>query len=208
MIIFDLDGTLWDTVEATYKAVNTITSKYDDIKPITLDTVKNGMGLSSAENSKNYMPYLDESKALDYLKEISKTTSKIINDVGANIYDGVENTIINLAKNYKLGIITNNNDEYVKAFFKVSKLDNYFIDYIGTASYGITKSDAIKEMVNRNHAVNSFYVGDIEKDMIAALNAKVGFIHAKYGFGKNLKSKYSIENINELPDLMNSINRV
>ena len=85
-------------------------------------------------------------------------------------------------------------------------MGDYFIDYIGTASYGITKSEAIKKMVNRNHAINSFYVGDIEKDMLAANNAQVGFIHAKYGFGRNLKSKYSIESISELPNLMNDIN--
>ena len=72
MIIFDLDGTLWDTIDATYKAANKISNKYDDIKLITIDTVKSGMGLSSVENAKNYMPYLNESKALNYLKEISK----------------------------------------------------------------------------------------------------------------------------------------
>lgn len=205
MIIFDLDGTLWDTTESLYEAANDITNKYSDINQISIETVKKGMGLSSEENARNFMPYLDDEKALYYLKKIGKRSIEIINEKGAILYDGVIDTIHKLSKKHKLGIVTNNTDEYVKTFLKVSKLEKYFSDYIGAASYNITKKDAIKNITSRNNEPNSIYVGDIKKDMIAAEEAKVTFIHAKYGFEPTLESKYYIDNIKKLEELLNKI---
>ena len=53
MIIFDLDGTLWNTTATTLEAAREISSKYDELKEITLSQVQRGMGLSEKENAKN-----------------------------------------------------------------------------------------------------------------------------------------------------------
>lgn len=205
MLIFDLDGTLWNTTKNALEAANKISEKYDEIEEITEETVKKGMGLSAVENAKNYMPYLENKKALYYLKMMDKRSIELINEKGAALYEGLEKTIYSLQKKYKLGIITNNTDEYVETFFKVSNLKDYFIDYIGAASYSITKGEAIKNMIERNHEKNSFYIGDIKKDMIATEEAGINFIHAKYGFEPTLKTKYFIEDIRELEELLNRI---
>ena len=205
MIIFDLDGTLWDTTMNTYKAANIVASFYDEIKEIDIDIVKSGMGLSTEENAKNYMPYLNENKAVYYLNEIIKKNIETMDDDGAILYDGVYDTIINLSKKYKLGIITNNKDEYVDTFFKISGLKDYFVDYMGAATYGITKGEAIKKMIDRNNEPDSFYVGDIEKDMVATEEAGINFIHARYGFEPKLDSQYYIDDIRNLEWLLDKI---
>lgn len=205
MIIFDMDGTLWDTTLVTYEAANEIVSNYDELKPISMEQIIGGMGLNIEEVSKKYMPYIDLDKACKYELEIIKKNLEIIDEKGANIYDGVLDVIRKLSQKYKLGIITNNKDEYVESFFKTSNLKEYFADYIGTASYNITKADAIKIMVNRNNAMNNFYVGDIDKDMQAATEAGVGFIHARYGFGHDVDAKYYIDKFTDLEELLDGI---
>ena len=205
MIIFDLDGTLWDTTMNTYKAANIVANLYDEVKDISLDTIKSGMGLSTEENAKNYMPYLNEDKAVYYLNEIIKKNIETMDEDGAILYDGVYDTIINLSKKYKLGIITNNKDEYVDTFFKISGLKNYFVDYMGAATYGITKGETIKKMIDRNNEPNSFYVGDIEKDMVATEEAGINFIHARYGFEPKLDSQYYIDDIRNLELLLDNL---
>lgn len=205
MIIFDLDGTLWDTTMNTYKAANIIASLYDEVKEISLDIIKKGMGLGEKENAKNYMPYLNEDKAVYYLNEIIKKNIETMDEDGAILYDGVYDTIVNLSKKYKLGIITNNKDEYVDTFFKISGLKDYFVDYMGAATYGITKGEAIKKMIDRNNEPNSFYVGDIEKDMISTEEAGINFIHARYGFEPELDSQYYIDDIRDLEELLDKI---
>ena len=202
MLIFDLDGTLWETVNTTFEAANSIVSKYKELKPITRQTVINGMGLSSKENAKNYMPYLKEKEGIKYLKEISELNFKMIRQKGANVYEGVINTIKLLSKTEKLGIITNSHNEYVEEFLNITKLKPYFIDYMGAASYNLTKGEAIKQMVEKHKDKDNFYIGDIKKDMLSSQYAGVKFIHAKYGFEPSLDFPYYINNISELTKII------
>lgn len=205
MIIFDLDGTLWDTREITLKSANVVAAKYPDIKEITMIEVEGGMGYSFEETAKIYMPYLDKEIREKYFREIIDTNIDLINKEGGKLYEGVKDTIINLSKDYKLGIVTNNNDDYVKSFFKSSGLKEYFTDYMGAASYNLTKGDTIKKLVSKYQEKNNYYVGDIRNDMISSEEAGVTFIHAKYGFDKELETKYFINDIRKLPELMKNI---
>lgn len=205
MIIFDLDGTLWDTREITLKSANIVAAKYPDIKEITMIEVEGGMGYSFEETSEIYMPYLDKDRREKYFRKIIDTNIDLINKEGTKLYEGVKDTIINLSKDYKLGIVTNNNDNYVKSFFKSSGLEEYFTDYMGAASYNLTKGEAIKKLVSKYNEKTNYYVGDIKQDMISSEDAGVTFIHAKYGFDKELETKYYINNIKMLPELMKNI---
>lgn len=205
MLIFDMDGTLWNTIDVTYKSANEIASRYEEVKPFDITIIEKGMGLSSLENTKNYMPYLNVDQALYYLNEIIENTIKLISNEGAKIYDGTIETLKKLSKKYKLAIVTNNKDEYVEVFFKNTGLKEYFNDYMGAATYKITKAEAIRKVVDRNSEKNNYYIGDIKKDMDAAKESGIIFIHAKYGFEPTLKSKYFINKITELQALIKSI---
>ena len=50
-ILFDLDGTLWNTIIPTHKAANDI-AKDNNLKEITLDTIIDGMGKDKIYNAK------------------------------------------------------------------------------------------------------------------------------------------------------------
>ena len=208
MLIFDMDGTLWVTTEKTKEASDIIVRKYNTLKEITKEQIEKGMGLGSKEVAKIYMPYLELEESLKYLEEINQKTIELIGDSGAKLYEGVEETIKILNKHYKLAIVTNNNDDYVKALFKSTGLEEYFTDYIGAAGYNITKSEAISTIINRNKEEHNYYIGDIEKDKIAAEQAGVTFIHAKYGFEPNVKTNLYINNIKELPSLLDNKKKI
>lgn len=205
MIIFDLDGTLWDTISTTTKATIDILER-EEIK-FNFDTniISKSMGLAFSDVAKMYFPTLEKEKREYLLNEIIKRNVEIIKSEGADIYEGVCEVIRNLSQKHKLAIITNNKDDYVKAFFKASGLEPYFSDYMGAATYEISKGEAIKRMVEKHNEPTSFYVGDIKKDMIAANEAGIGFIHAKYGFEPMLNCPQAIENISDLPKLLDNI---
>lgn len=208
MIIFDLDGTLWETEKISYKTANAVLKKYESDKEITMDVIKSTMGCTYAETAEMYMPYYDVEKREKILGQMLDLNAKILSEFGGNVYKNLEETLEILSKDYKLAIVSNCADGYIESFLNSSKLDKYFVDYMAAAKYKVTKAEAIRQVVERNNIYSAIYVGDTINDYKATLGADVDFIQAKYGFGEDLRTEYSIDDISELPELLENIEYV
>ena len=88
MIIFDLDGTLWDTVNVTYQTTINITSNQADINKINKNTVKTGMGLTFSENAKHYMPNVSKEKI------VKQINNDIVNNLSTENINKISNVSI------------------------------------------------------------------------------------------------------------------
>ena len=207
MIIFDLDGTLWDATEITYKCVNYVLKKCG-LPLVSKEVIINTFGCSFEEAAENYMPKISKKSREKVMEKINMTTFKVIEQKGgAKLYMGIKPILKKLNTKYKLGIVSNGAEDYVKAFIDMSKTKDLFVDYIGTTDSGITKAKAIERMKKNNNAKYCIFVGDTEKDKEAALKADVGFIHARYGFQKDLESNYHISSFSEIEDVISSCER-
>lgn len=60
-------------------------------------------------------------------------------------------------------------------------------------------------VVNRNQLKKAIYVGDTKKDYLAALKNHLPFIWAKYGFGICDNYDNSMNNIQELTNLVTKV---
>ena len=190
MIIFDIDGTLWEASEITMIAANTIADEYKEIPKVSIEDIYKVMGLGKRDIAQILMPNIELSKAMGYVDLQTKLAIDLINKNGAHIYENVSSVIKYLSKKYKLGIITNNFDDYVKLFLEKSNLKSFF------------KKEAIEKMMSRNNVSLACYIGDIKKDMQAAYDANIDFIHAKYGFESNLECEKFINDISELKEIL------
>lgn len=208
MILFDMDGTLWNTINTTTKAAFIISEKYDDVNEITKEIVTKSMGLGFSDVAEKYMPYLEKNRREKVLREIMDKNLEIIKEEGADTYPFVSEVIKELSKTYKLGIITNNFTEYAKTFVDKASLNDYFIDYVGASSLNMTKADAIKYIMKKHNISKAVYVGDTKGDKDASEEANVTFIHAKYGIDKDLETLYYINNFSDLINLVNKINKL
>ena len=205
MVIFDLDGTLWETEKITYKTANAVAKKYNLGKEITIDTVRKTMGCTFAEAAYNYIPELEKEERERIFSEILALTCKILEEFGGNVYSRLEATLKTLEKDYKLAIVSNCGDGYIESFLSSSKLSNYFVDYMAAAKYKVSKADAIRKVMERNSISAAIYVGDTVKDYEASQGAEIEFIQAKYGFGDDLNTEYSIRDISELPKVLKNM---
>lgn len=198
-IIFDLDGTLWSAIEGICKSWKTVLSKYPDIKKeITPADLESCMGLQIKEIGRKLFPELDEDFQMKLLKEHCDTEQVILEKEGGNLYPKVEDTLKELAKKYKLFIVSNCQTGYIPCFFKAHKLDKYFIDSECSGNTGLTKAENIKLVMKRNQLLQPVYVGDTALDGASARDAGVPFIYARYGFGQVSDYDYKIDGFEDL----------
>lgn len=205
MIIFDLDGTLWEAMETTCKSANEIMKKHNINHEITKETVANTMGCNFEESAKNYMPDIEREERLLLMKEIIEYNSMKLAEEGGNLYPNLEDTLKKLKEKYKLAIVSNCGANYIESFLESSKLGIYFDDFAAASKMQIPKGEAIRKVIERNNIENAIYVGDTQKDYEASQMASIDFIYAKYGFAKDLKFENHIDSIDQLPDLLKRI---
>ena len=202
-LIFDLDGTLWDTLNVTTNELKKITNKYNE-NTITEDIVKEGMGKTFDEVTKLYFKNLNKQKREEYTIEAFNNIINYLLENGGNLYQNTEDTIKTLSKHFKLFIVSNTrSDNYIKSFLYSSKLDKYFTDYQSNEQKNTTKDENIKILIKRNNLKNPIYIGDTNTDKLSAESVNIPFIYATYGFGtinKNYDKK--IDKIDDLISIL------
>lgn len=203
MVIFDLDGTLWDTEDVFFEVTKEVVNKYDFLQEITKDAISETMGYSFAETAEVMMPYLNKEKREKILQEILDRLAERLTEAGGNVYEGLKEVLIELNKNYKLAIVSNCAAGYIESFLDSANLRSYFEDFAAAAKMKVTKAQAIKAVIKRNNIKKAVYIGDTIKDLEACQDAELQFIQAKYGFGEDLKTEYSLNKITELPHTLN-----
>ena len=204
-IIFDLDGTLWETIDSTYTAINEVAKKYN-YKEVSKELVCSNYGNNKVESAKLFFPYLEQEEAFKLLDEADELNIKNLINNGGYIYPGLEDTLFKLHENYDLYIVSNTaTKKYVESFLTSSKLFKYFKDYVAASEIILSKGDAIIKLMDDYYIEKAIYVGDTIKDYNAALKADIPFIQCLYGFGNELDCDNKIKDITELPNKVDDV---
>ena len=140
MVIFDLDGSLWDTSQAILTVTNLILKNYGK-EEITVDAVNQSFGLPIEQKLELLLPEFKRSDAIKIYGQIMATVQKLLDTgKGVKVFNGVKPILKDLSSRYKLGIISQNSEKYVKSFINLTKTLDYFEDYIGIADYNLDKT--------------------------------------------------------------------
>ena len=199
-IIFDLDGTLWETTHSTYTSLNEA-SKNHDQEEISEELVCDNYGNNKEASAKLFFPDLEKEEAFKILDESDELNVKNLTNNGGFIYPGLEDTLFRLHEKYDLYIVSNTSTKkYIESFLISSKLFKYFKDYVAASEIGLSKGDAISKLINDYNIENSVYVGDTKLDYEASAIVGIPFIDCLYGYGEELNCDYKINDITELCD--------
>lgn len=204
-VLFDLDGTLWDSAQAVANSWNEALKELGINKVLTKDDIGSVMGLLMNDIADKLFSEFDDEKRDEILKKCCGVENKYIEEHGGILFDNLEETLTELSSKYKLAIISNCQAGYIEAFLKAHKLSQYFCDFENPGRTGLPKGENIKLVIERNNFKNVVYVGDTQSDYNATKVAGVRFIYAKYGFGDVEDYQYSIDSIDSLPKYLETL---
>ena len=202
-IIFDLDGTLWDSREEVCIAWNQVLANYPvERKIVTVDDMTRTMGMILDDIGKVLFPELEDSVREKLIDECCHRENQYLEKHGAKVFEGVIDGIKELSKKYKLFIVSNCNAGYIETFVNYYKLNEYITDLECPGNSGLKKADNNKLIIERNNLKSPVYVGDTQGDSNSAKEAGIPFILCNYGYGKNVTGYIrSIDSFSELLNL-------
>ena len=207
-IIFDMDGTIWDSTEKVAIAFNEVLrDKYPEVTDeVTADKLRGLFGQLLDVIAVKLFKSGEPEKAIKIIGECCDYENEYLAKHGADLYPGMEQAIKELSKEYKLFIVSNCQEGYIQCFFKAHPhLEQYFTDFEYPGRSGKAKADNIKMITGRNGLKNPVYVGDTAGDAKASKEAGVPFIYARYGFGEAADYMAAIDSPLELVDLLRNL---
>ncbi len=181
-VIFDLDGTLWNSTPQITKCWEEVL-KGTEYTPPTLKALYAVMGLPDDELMQKLFPGIDPLIAKDLFDRCCEVENEHLAEHGGAPFENIDVVLKELSKKYRLSIVSNCNDGYIEAYLNSMNTKEYFEDFESFGRTGLSKKDNILLVINRNGYKNPVYVGDTVWDMQAAQGAGIDFIHANYGFG-------------------------
>ena len=206
MLLFDLDGTLWDSAKEVAESWNIVMCRYDpDFSPLTPEDLGSLMGKTMDEIAESVLQEMDPEEGSALFKECEKFEIEYIAEHGGTLFPLVRETLAELQEEgYRMAIISNCQKGYIDAFFRSMNTKQYFCDMEEWGNTKLSKADNIRLVMERNHAEKAIYIGDTEKDQESAKAAGVPFIFASYGFGNAKDPDGTIDQFAQLPAYLDS----
>lgn len=205
-IIFDMDGTLWDSAENVAASwTKVVQEEYRADRVITEQEIQSVMGKTMDQIAAILFGELSQEKQEELLAHCCEEENEYLRGHGGVLYPKLEETLQQLQKDYHLYIVSNCQSGYIEAFLEHYGFGGYFEDIECFGNNGLDKGTNIRRLADRNHLQQAVYVGDIQGDYDASSKAGVQFIHAAYGFGTIREAVPKIHAISELPEIVKNV---
>lgn len=193
-IIFDVDGTLWDSTYVVKDAWNQAIQDAGYPNPeITADRLKGLFGLPMDDIIKDIMPELSKEEREAIAPHVYKYEDEYLEKQSGILYDRIIEVIIELSKSIPVYIVSNCQGGYIELFMKKTGIEDIIKGHLCPADTGKLKAANISQIINENNLKSPIYVGDTIMDERACKEAGCPFCFATYGFGKSQEPEYTID---------------
>lgn len=205
-IIFDMDGTLWDSAAGVAESWNEAILAYGyERKPLTAGDIQSVMGKTMEDIADILFPELNVMQRKELLDLCCRLENDYLRRHGGVLYPDIRKTMEKLKVNYHLYIVSNCQAGYIEAFLDYYKFHDIIEDIECYGNNDKPKGENIALLYQRNNLEDAVYVGDIQGDYDASMSAGVRFIHAGYGFGKVEADVPEIQKFSDLIEVIDTV---
>ncbi len=203
-LIFDIDGTLWDTREIVARGYNIELEKlgHPELK-LTAEYLSTLFGKTTVEIEDIIFKDFPKEQRHEMILKCMETERLVMAadpcDVG---YEGVKETLEKLSPNYPLYLVSNSEKGYPELLMDKLKLRHLFRAHLCHGDTNLPKGDTIRMLMERCGIEKAIYIGDTQGDLDACRVAGIPFVFCRYGFGHPDSFDAAIDDIRELPRVL------
>ena len=202
-LIFDIDGTLWDSRALVAEGYNIqLKSEGLDHLCVTAEDLKPLFGKVMTEIADVILATIPESERYDLMERCMKTENDYLFENECKIgYPKVKETMAELAKKHRLFIVSNAQCGYPELCIDKLGLGDYIEGHMCFGDTGTSKGKTIRTLMEKHNIENCVYIGDTQGDLEACQEAGIPFIFCAYGLGSADSWDAKIGSIEELLEM-------
>ena len=206
-LIFDIDGTLWDSRALVAEGYNIqLRDEGYDHLCVTAEDLKPLFGKVMTEIADAMLGEIPTPARYELMERCMETENRYLAENECRIgYPGVKETLEELAKNYRLFIVSNAQCGYPELCMEKLGIAHLFEGHLCFGDTGTEKGQTILELMRRHNITDAVYIGDTQGDYEATVVADIPFIWAAYGFGSPAGAAGRITDIRQLPETVKAL---
>lgn len=184
-LIFDIDGTLWDSRALVAEGYNIQLHKEGlDRLAVNAEMFLPLFGKVMTEIADVIFPEFPPQERYALMERCMDTENQYLAENPCHIgYPNLKETLQTLAQNHRLFIVSNSQSGYPQLCMEKLGLTELISGHLCFGDTGTSKGLTIRRLMEIHNISSAAYIGDTQGDREAAGEAGIDFIWAAYGFG-------------------------
>ncbi len=206
-LIFDIDGTLWDSRALVAKGYNQHLCEVGHPElQVDVEFLKTVFGKTMHEIADIMLSSIPVPERYEILDGCMRCEHLVLESDPCDMaFPGVVETLEALSKKYRLFIVSNSQCGYPELLMNKLSVGHLFQGHLCYGDTGTSKGQTIKTLMQRHNIQSAVYIGDTQGDLDACREADVPFIFCTYGFGTPDSFDAKIDTFSELPQVLDTL---
>ena len=206
-LIFDIDGTLWDSRAIVAKGYNDYLCEIGrpDLQ-VDAEYLKTLFGKTMTEIADIMLDSIPQPQRYDVMLGCMDREDEFLHKDPCNIaFPGVKETLEKLKESYRLFIVSNAQCGYPELMMDKLGIRHLMEGWMCFGDTNLPKGDTIRILMERHGIENAVYIGDTQGDLEASQKAGIPFIFCTFGFGTPETYDAKIDAFTDLPDVLKAM---
>ena len=206
-LIFDIDGTLWDSRAIVAKGYNDYLREIGrpDLQ-VDAEYLKTLFGKTMTEIADIMLDSIPQPQRYDVMQGCMDREDEFLHQDPCDIaFPGVRETLEKLKESYRLFIVSNAQCGYPELMMDKLGIRHLFEGWMCFGDTGLPKGDTIRILMERHGVTDAVYIGDTQGDLEASQKAGIPFIFCTFGFGTPEAYDAKIDAFTDLPELLKTM---